>query len=116
VAAALINRRIGLADNWLRHIQDVRLKHAELLEDGDDDQRAARLTELNVIEQVVNVCQTTVVQEAWERGQDLTIHGWVYSIHDGLVNDLHMSVAAPDELAHAYLAAVGSSQRSVGRR
>jgi carbonic anhydrase len=111
VMAALVNRRVGLADNWLRHIQDVRMKHAELLEGGTDEMRAERLTELNVVEQVVNVCQTTVVQEAWVRRQDLTVHGWVYSLKDGLVRDLHMSVTAPDELPRAYLAAVASVQR-----
>jgi carbonic anhydrase len=110
VMAALVNRRVGLADNWLRHIQDVRLKHSELLEEGSDEERAARLTELNVIEQVVNVCQTTVVQEAWTRGQALTVHGWVYSIKDGLIRDLRMSVASSDELPAAYLAAVASVQ------
>lgn len=111
VMAALVSRRVGLADNWLRHIQDVRLKHAELIEGDTDEVRAERLTELNVIEQVVNVCQTTVVQEAWARSQDLTVHGWVYSLKDGLVRDLRMSVTAPDELPRAYLAAVASVQR-----
>ena len=102
VQAALLNRRLGLIDNWLRHIQDVRLKHAAHIETIPDDARANRLCELNVIEQVVNVCQTTVVQEAWERGQGLTVHGWVYALDDGLVRDLRISVAAPDELAPAY--------------
>jgi carbonic anhydrase len=110
VMAALINRRVGLADNWLRHIQDVRLKHSAILESGTDEDRAGRLTELNVIEQVVNVCQTTVVQEAWLRGQALSVHGWVYSIKDGLIRDLQMSVGSADELSPAYLAAVAAVQ------
>src|SRR4051812_17754528 len=74
VNAALLNRRVGLVDNWLRHIQDVRLKHAMLLETVPEKIRADRLVELNVIEQAVNVCQTNIVQEAWERGQELTVH------------------------------------------
>ena len=107
VKAALLNRRLGLIDNWLRHIQDVRLKHAAQIEAQPEDARADRLCVLNVIEQVVNVCQTTVVQEAWERGQDLTVHGWVYSLQDGLVRDLKVNVAAAAELAPAYQQAVG---------
>lgn len=99
VHAALTGRRVGLADNWLRHVQDVHQKHERYLgqvlapRDKQD-----RLCELNVIEQVVNVCQTTIVQDAWERGQQLMIHGWVYGLHDGLLRDLGMVVAAADEL------------------
>jgi carbonic anhydrase len=114
VAAALLNRRVGLADNWLRHIQDVRLKHSALIEDVPEDLRAERLVELNVIEQVVNVCQTTIVQEAWERGQDLTVHGWIYALKDGLIRDLHMNVGGPEELPMAHLAAVAHAQRARG--
>ncbi len=113
VKAALINRRVGLADNWLRHIQDVRLKHADLIEEFPEDQRADRLTELNVIEQVVNVAQTTVVQEAWARGQELTVHGWAYAIADGLIRDLGMTVVQPEALAAAQLAAVAAVRRSI---
>lgn len=102
VAAALANRRLGLVDNWLRHIQDIRLKHFAYLETQPEEVRADRLCELNVIEQVVNVCQTTIVQDAWERGQDLRIHGWTYALNDGLVRDLKMSVAAAAELAPSY--------------
>ncbi len=108
VRAALLNRRLGLIDNWLRHIQDVRLKHAESIELVPEEARPDRLCELNVIEQVVNVCQTTVVQEAWEAGQDLTVHGWVYSLSDGLIRDLKVSVAAPAELTPAYQQALTS--------
>lgn len=111
VNAALLNRRVGLADNWLRHIQDVRLKHAELLETVPEEIRADRLVELNVIEQVVNVCQTNIVQDAWERGQELSIHGWVYGLKDGLIHDLHMNVGAPSDLVSAHLTAVADTRR-----
>jgi carbonic anhydrase len=100
VHAAMINKRIGLADNWLRHVQDVSQKHERYLgESLASGARANRLVELNVTEQVVNTAQTTVVQDAWERGQQLTVHGWVYGLHDGLLRDLGMSVSGPDELA-----------------
>jgi carbonic anhydrase len=99
VRAAMERRRVGLADNWLRHVQDVHIKHAQLLpETMDSNQRHDRLCELNVIEQVVNVCQTTIVQDAWERGQDLTVHSWVYSLQDGLVRDLGMAVSNADSM------------------
>jgi carbonic anhydrase len=102
VAAALANRRLGLIDNWLRHIQDIRLKHFAYLETQPEEARANRLCELNVIEQVVNVCQTTIVQDAWERGQELQIHGWTYALKDGLMCDLKMSVTGPAELTPSY--------------
>ena len=102
VAAALANRRLGLIDNWLRHIQDVRLKHAAIIDALPDEKRADRLCEFNVIEQVVNVCQTTIVQDAWDKGQNLQIHGWTYSLHDGLLRDLKMSVPSTAELAPSY--------------
>ena len=99
VHAALDKRRVGLADNWLRHVQDVHQKHERYLgEVLPAPDRRNRLCELNVIEQVVNVCQTTIVQDAWERGQDLTIHSWVYSLEDGLVRDLGMAVSGADML------------------
>jgi carbonic anhydrase len=116
VNAALLNRRVGLVDNWLRHIQDVRLKHAELLEEFPENVRADRLTELNVIEQVVNVAQTTVVQEAWERGQELAVHGWAYDVADGLIRDLGMTIAKPEELGTAHLAAVTRARRPGDQR
>ncbi|MEO7495011.1 MAG: carbonic anhydrase, partial [Massilia sp.] len=110
VHAALVGRRVGLADNWLRHVQDVHQKHERYLgEVLPTKERADRLCELNVTEQVVNTAQTTVVQDAWERGQPLSIHGWVYGLHDGLLRDLGMSVSGAHELApkletrlHAY--------------
>jgi carbonic anhydrase len=103
VKAAHQNLRLGLVDNWLRHIQDVKQKHAaELL--GIDDEKALidRLCELNVVEQVLNVCQTTVVQEAWNRGQDLTIHGWIFGLTDGLVRDLGISIDSPANVQATY--------------
>ena len=97
VVAALTNRKVGLADNWLRHVQDVRDKHAALLAAIDDPAaRADRLCELNVIEQAASVCQTTIVQDAWARGQELTVHGWIYRLHDGRLHDLRMTVTSTD--------------------
>ena len=100
VHAALTNRRVGLADNWLRHVQDVQQKHEKYLGEVMPTQaRADRLCELNVTEQVINVAQTTVVRDAWERGQPLSIHGWVYGLQDGLLRDLGMNVSKIEELA-----------------
>ena len=97
----------GLIDNWLRHIQDVQQKHQGLLSAiGDDRARFARLCELNVIEQVVNVCQTTVVRGAWRRGQALTVHGWIYGLEDGLLRDLDLAVGGEAEQAGAYRTAL----------
>jgi carbonic anhydrase len=107
VLAALRRDRLGLSDNWLRHIQDVRQKHERLIAKiSDDAQTAARLCELNVIEQVANVCQTTIALEAWERGQELTVHGWIYGLQDGLLRDLNVTIAAADETAEAYQSAI----------
>ena len=107
VQAALDGGRLGLVDNWLRHVGDVAQKHKSVL-DGIDlaALRHARLCELNVIEQVVNVCQTTVVQDAWDRGQKLDVNGWVYSLLDGRLRDLGLGVAARDELAPTYASAI----------
>ena len=102
VQAALQGKRIGLADNWLRHIQDVRDRHRHLLDLLPEHGRADALCELNVIEQVVNVAQSTVVQDAWLQGQDVTLHGWVYGVHDGLLQDLHMTVGRGDDLGALY--------------
>jgi carbonic anhydrase len=104
VRAALRGERHGLADNWLRHVQDVRQKHEEKLISGADGE--GRLCELNVIEQVANVCQTTIVQDAWARGQELHVHGWIYGLQDGLLRDLNTTVAAPQEVQAAYQAAL----------
>jgi carbonic anhydrase len=103
VRAALLGTKVGLADNWLRHVQDVRNRHeTALVALPDDDSRADRLCELNVLEQVVNVCQTTIVQDAWARGQALNVHGWVYRLADGLLHDLGLCIVGPDDLAAAY--------------
>jgi len=107
VGAVLRGDRIGLADNWLRHVQDVRQKHeARLSALTDARARGDRLCELNVVEQVANVCQTTMVQDAWERGQDLTVHGWVYGLRDGMVRDLEFSSTSADEASARYVAAL----------
>ena len=103
VHAAMTGARVGLADNWLRHVGDVASKHSALLEQVETENlRHARLCELNVVEQVVNVCQTTIVQDAWARGQPLTVHGWVYSLHDGLVRELGMDVENNEQMVPAY--------------
>jgi len=111
VKAALLDQRFGLIDNWLRHIQDVRQKHDfQIQRIKDEDKKWDRLCELNVIEQVVNVCETTIVQDAWSRGQDLSIHGWIYSVHDGLLRDLHMCVTKPNEIRTEHQAALKEKQ------
>jgi carbonic anhydrase len=108
VAAALHDLRLGLADNWLRHIQDVRDKHAAILAAAPEPQALDTLCELNVIEQVVNVCQTTLVRDAWARGQSLTVHGWVYGLKDGLMRDLGIVASNNDDLAASYASALKS--------
>ena len=107
VAAALQDQRVGLADNWLRHVQDVHAKHEPRVSSEETlGRRVDRLCELNVIEQVANVCQTTIVRDAWDRGQELNVHGWVYGLKDGLVRDLGTTVSARAEAATAYRAAL----------
>src|SRR5690242_3102937 len=106
VLAALRDDRLGLIDNWLRHVQDVRGKHhAQLARLPGDRQRHDRLCELNVVEQVANVCRTTVVREAWARGQEMAVHGWIYGLGDGLLRDLGMCVTAEAQLPACYEAA-----------
>jgi carbonic anhydrase len=115
VQAALAGVRIGLADNWLRHIQDVRDRHHALLELIAPAARHDALVELNVIEQVINVCQSTVMLDAWARHQRVAVHGWVYGVHDGLLQDLQMTVASLEGLDALYRAAVdrvGSAARA----
>jgi carbonic anhydrase len=103
VEAALHNRSFGLIDNWLRHVQDVGTKHAMLLRAcRDDTEQFQRLCELNVIEQVVNVCQTTIVQSAWQRGEILAVHGWIYGLADGRLRDLGLTVANSEQLVLQY--------------
>ena len=106
VAAALNDLRVGLADNWIRHVQDVRNRHHEFLDGLPEDRRLPALVELNVLEQSLNVCQTTVVQDAWRRGQEVVVHGWVYGLHNGLLEDLSMTVTGPDSVPTAYQAAL----------
>ena len=113
VHAALTGARVGLADNWLRHVGDVANKHAALIAELDlESLRHARLCELNVVEQAVNVCQTTIVQDAWARGQALSVHGWVYSLHDGRVRELGMGVDSLDGLPAAYELAMDTIRSS----
>ena len=109
VSTALQNQRVGLADNWLRHVQDVHAKHeATVAKEPDLAHRIDRLCELNVIEQVANVCQTTIVRDAWDRGQELAVHGWVYGLKDGLLRDLGTTVTKPAEAGEVYQAAVAA--------
>ncbi|MCS6763672.1 MAG: carbonate dehydratase [Candidatus Protistobacter heckmanni] len=106
VQAAMNGVRVGLADNWLKHVQDVRDKHGAYLGSVlDARERHDRLCELNAIEQVVNICHTTIVQDAWERGQSLEIHGFVYGLKDGMLRDLDMNVTGMSQLAERYDAA-----------
>lgn len=107
VLAALRGERHGLVDNWLRHVADVREKHdAQLGRLGPERAVRDRLCELNVVEQVRNVASTTVVRDAWARGQELSLHGWVYALEDGLLRDLGVSAKGEAELAEAYTRAV----------
>jgi carbonic anhydrase len=109
VRAALRCDRIGLADNWLRHIQDVGEKHRDCLHAlTGDSLRTNRLCELNVVEQVSNVCQTTIVRDAWLRGQDLTVHGWIYGLKDGLIRNLGLAVSQLEEFELQYRAALAA--------
>jgi len=109
VRAALRRERLGLIDNWLRHVQDVHQKHEYLIAALEDEKlQSDKLCELNVIEQVLNVCQATTVQDAWLRRQELTVHGWIYGLHDGLLRDLSIEVNNAEELAEAYRFAIAN--------
>lgn len=109
VRAAMQNNQLGLIDNWLRHIKDVYQKHFDELEAiADENDRVNRLCELNVIEQVNNVCHTTIVQSAWARGHNLAVHGWIYALHDGLLQDLNFRITKPEEIASLYQMATRS--------
>jgi len=113
VRAVLRRDRLGLSDNWLRHVQDVRQKHEQCLSGARDEPAAVdRLCELNVIEQVLNVCQTTIVREAWERGQELSVHGWIYALQDGLLRDLNMTVTAFEETPAMHASAIAALART----
>ncbi len=106
VKAALDRDRVGLVDLWLRHVQDVHLRHVSKVDALAPELRHDRLCELNVIEQVANVAQTIVVQDAWARGQCLTVHGWIYGLKDGLIRDLGLNLSRGDELLPRYAAAL----------
>lgn len=116
VAAALRDQNLGLISNWLRHVQDVAIRHREVLEPlVSEEKKAAMLCQLNVIEQAVHICQTTIVQGAWARGQQLAVHSWIYALQDGLLRDLEMCVTGTDELWQRYEAAVNNVRRSEKR-
>lgn len=102
VRAALLNQRAGLVDNWLRHVQDVRDAHEGFLAGLHESLRVDALVELNVLEQARNVCHTTVVRDAWQRGQPVVVHGWVYGLHNGLLQDLKLTAGAPEDVNLAY--------------
>ncbi|MCB1856626.1 MAG: carbonate dehydratase [Gammaproteobacteria bacterium] len=103
VAAAIKNKPLGLIDNWLRHIKDVYYHYRTAFDSCiDDEERVDMLCEFNVIQQVANVCHTTVVQDAWQRQQPLSIHGWIYSIRDGILRDLGVNYDAPEQVPEVY--------------
>jgi carbonic anhydrase len=108
VGAALRRERVGLVDMWLRHVQDVHIKHLARVDAMPPEMRADRLCELNVLEQVFNVCHTVVVQDAWQRGQPLTVHGWIYGLKDGLMRDLGFTIHRPQDVADRYEAALAA--------
>ena len=109
VRAALEGAQFGLIDNWLRHVQDVRAAHRELVDSVQDPTaRINRLCELNVLEQAANVCETTVVCDTWQRGQALAVHAWIYSLEDGLLRDLGFNVSSPGDVDTALNAALAS--------
>jgi carbonic anhydrase len=111
VRAALDDLRHGLVDNWIRHVKDVRRLHQELLEAIAPDRRLQALCELNVLEQARNVCATSIVEDAWARGQSVVVHGWVYGLHNGLLEDLAITVSAPADLMPAYERALAGVRR-----
>ena len=116
VHAAMTGTRVGLADNWLRHVSDISKKHVALLDTIDSEpMQHARMCELNAIEQALNVCETTVVQDAWTRGQKLEVHGWVYSLNDGRVRELGMDVSSPGEVYTTYQAAMAAITAGAGK-
>ena len=109
VKAALSNQKFGLIDNWLRNIKDIHRQHRTKIESiietdkvAEENKRVNRLCELNVIEQVNNVCHTTIVQEAWDRGQPLAVHGWIYSVRNGILKDLNVTTASKDQISQIY--------------
>lgn len=117
VNAAMNGVHIGIADNWLRHVQDVHIRHQTFLDQIEDDAiRLDAMCELNVLEQALNVCRTTVVQEAWAKGQTVQVHGWVYGLRSGLLEDLSMSVNQPSDVPEAYASALGKLKTRYSHR
>ena len=114
VMAALEGRRVGLADNWLRYVQDVRDRHADWLSGVDEARRVDALGELNVIEQARHVCETTVVRDAWARGQELVVHGWFYGLQNGLLGDLGMTVAGIEDVEATHARAIAGVRARYG--
>ena len=108
IRAAMNNQRAGLVDNWLRHVQDVRDAHEDFLASLPEADRVDALVELNVLEQARNVCRTTVVADAWHRGQSVVVHGWVYGLHNGLLQDLCITSSHSDEVTPAYVRALAA--------
>jgi carbonic anhydrase len=112
VRAAYFRSSLGLIDNWLRHVQDVRDRHQPLVDEpAGDEARVDRLCELNVVEQVRHVCQTTIVRDAWARGQRLAVHGWIYDVRDGLLRDLGCTTTTMEEAVRCYERALTHSAR-----
>ncbi|MCA9159715.1 MAG: carbonate dehydratase [Planctomycetales bacterium] len=117
VKAASQDHHVGLIDGWLRHIRDVRQKHDAILRKiSDEDQLIDRLCELNVVEQAKNVCYSTVVQEAWQHGRELAVHGWIYAVKDGLLRDLNVTISGTTEIADAYRVAVNRPGNMIAER
>jgi len=111
VRAALLEERLGLADAWLQHVRNVYQKHEPRIAGlPDEGARWKRLCELNVLEQVLHVCETTIVRDAWRRGQKLSVHGWIYKVKDGLLRDLKFCVTQPSETAALYGAAISGEK------
>ncbi|HRI17481.1 MAG TPA: carbonate dehydratase [Burkholderiaceae bacterium] len=106
VRAAMRGIRVGLADNWLRHVQDVRLRHRKRLDHLPESEQENILCEMNVIEQVGNVALSTVMQDAWARGQEVAVHGWVYGLGDGLLKNLHVTMDRPETVVEVFAAAI----------
>jgi len=116
IRAAMTNQRAGLVDNWLRHVQDIRDLQEEFLSGLHESLRVDALVELNVLEQARNVCRTTIVTDAWQRGQTVVVHGWVYGLENGLLQDMRVTAANSDEVGAAYaLALQALHQRWIAR-
>ena len=114
VRAAMRGLRVGLADNWLRHVHDVRLRHRKRLDHLDPLEQENILCEMNVIEQVGNIALSTVIQDAWARGQEVAVHGWVYGLTDGLLKDLHVTMHRPETVVEVFAAAIKRYPRVSG--